>query len=108
MTQLHIRHPWIVSIGLALVFLGVALAFTPIGNQVEKLAGLPVNSGVLIQQAALLVVSLLAVMAFGGWRAAGFGKSVQWQTLLMLLPPFAAPIILLVYYGLAATDLTQV
>ena len=50
MYTVHKRYPWIVSIGSVLIFLLVALVGTPIGNRIESLAGLPVNSGILIQQ----------------------------------------------------------
>ena len=71
MTNLHIRFPWILCFGSAFVFLLTALVGTPIGNQIEELARLPQNSGVLIQQAFLVVISALAVTIFGGWRWPG-------------------------------------
>jgi len=43
----------------------VALIGTPVGNQIEQSARLPVNSGVLIQQILLAVFSALTVVAFG-------------------------------------------
>jgi CAAX protease family protein len=107
MTNLHTRFPWIVCFGCALVFILVALVGTPIGNQIENMAGLPQNSGILIQQAMLVIVSALAVTAFGGWRAAGFDQPIRVKAFLLCLPCLIAPIILLFYTGVAASGLMQ-
>jgi membrane protease YdiL (CAAX protease family) len=107
MLSLHKRYPWIVSFASALLFLSVALVGTPIGNQVERLAGLPVNSGILIQQLLLVIVSALVVTAFGGWREAGFAKPLQWKAFLFAAPPLIGPVFLLFYSGIAPTDLLQ-
>jgi len=107
MTTLHIRFPWIVSFGCGFIFLLVALVGTPIGNQVEALARLPVNSSILIQQVLLVAISALTVTVFGGWRAAGFAKPIELRALLLCLPPLAAPIILLFIAGFAPIDPIQ-
>jgi membrane protease YdiL (CAAX protease family) len=108
MFNLHKRFPWIVSSGLAMLFLGVALAGTPIGSQIEKAAGLPVNSGILIQQLLLVLFSAIAVTLFGGWRAAGFFKSISWNSLLYAVPPLIGPVFLLFTTGIARSDPLQV
>ena len=107
MTNLHTRIPWIVCFGCAFAFLLVALVGTPIGNQIEGLAHLPQNSGILIQQAMLVIVSALAVTIFGGWGSAGFDKPIRLKAFFISLPCLTAPIILLFYTGFAASGLTQ-
>jgi len=107
MTNLHQRFPWIASIICAVLFLALALAGTPLGNQIERSARLPVNSGILIQQLLLALFSALAVTLFGGWRAAGFAKWFDWRALLLYLPPLVGPVIILLFTGIAATDVTQ-
>src|SRR5512133_600319 len=99
MYTFHKRHPWIVSYASALVFLAVALVGRPIGDQIEHWARLPVNSGILIQQLLLVLVSALAVILFGGWREAGFDKPFQFKTFLYTFPPLVGPIFLLLYSG---------
>jgi membrane protease YdiL (CAAX protease family) len=108
MSNLHTRFPWMVSFGSALLFLGVALIGTPIGNQIEQTFKLPLNSGILIQQLFLVLISALAITFFGGWRKAGFFKPVQFRTLLMALPPLAAPILLLFISGISVVDPVQI
>ena len=107
MFNTHKRFPWIVSVVSALMFLGVALVGTPLGNQIEQSAGLPVNSGILIQQLLLVIFSAAAVTLLGGWREAGFFKQIQWKDLFFAFPPLIGPIFLLFYYGFASTDLLQ-
>jgi membrane protease YdiL (CAAX protease family) len=107
MTHLHTRFPWIVSFALALLFLLIALVGTPIGTQIETLARLPQNSGILIQQAMLVIFSALAVTVFGGWRSAGFDSPIKIGAVLMCLPPLAAPIIMLFYTGFAPSGTLQ-
>jgi len=108
MSTLHTRYPWIVSFGAALLFLGVALAGTPIGNQIEQAASLPTNSGILIQQLLLVLFSALAVTLFGGWRKAGFHHPLRLRTLLFALPPLVAPISLLFITGIIVVDPLQI
>jgi membrane protease YdiL (CAAX protease family) len=108
MRTLHKRYPWIVSFASALLFLIVALVGTPIGNQIERLARLPVNSGILIQQALLVIFSALVVMVFGGWREAGFDKPVRLRAFLYAVPPLIGPIFLLFYSGIADVDPVQI
>jgi len=108
MSNLHIRFPWVVSFGCAFLFLVVALIGTPVGNQIEQWARLPVNSGVLIQQILLAVFSALAVIAFGGWRKAGFSKSVPLPHLWLTLPLLAPPVFLLFFSGIAVVDPLQI
>jgi len=108
MYTLHKRYPWIVSIGSVLIFLLVALIGTPIGDQIEHLTGLPVNSGILIQQILLVIVSVLAVIAFGGWREAGFARSVQFRGFLYAIPPLLCPIFLLFFSGIVVKDPVQI
>jgi membrane protease YdiL (CAAX protease family) len=108
MSNLHVRLPWVVSFGCAFLFLVVALIGTPLGNQIELWARLPVNSGVLIQQILLAVFSAVAVMAFGGWRKAGFSKSVTLPHLLLTLPLLAPPVFLLFFSGIVVVDPLQI
>ena len=108
MFSVHKRYPWIVSIGSVLIFLLVALVGTPIGNRIESLTGLPVNSGILIQQVLLVIVSALAVMMFGGWREAGFAKPVQLRAFLYAIPPLLCPIFLLFFSGIIVRDPVQI
>ncbi len=108
MHTFHKRHPWIVSFASVLVFLAVALVGTPIGNRIESSAHLPVNSGILIQQFLLVLVSALAVMLFGGWREAGFDKPFQRKAFLVACPLLIGPIFLLFYSGIAATTPLQI
>ena len=108
MFSVHKRYPWIVSIGSVLIFLLVALVGTPIGNRIESLTGLPVNSGILIQQVLLVIVSALAVMMFGGWREAGFAKPVQFRAFLYAVPPLLCPIFLLFFSGIIVRDPVQI
>lgn len=108
MSNLHSRFPWIVSFTLALLFLGVALLGTPIGNQIEQAARLPVNSSILIQQALLVLFSALAVTIFGGWRKAGFDKPVRLGALLLAFPPLLAPIIMIFITGVIVRDPLQI
>ncbi len=107
MSNMHIRFPWIVSFGCAILFLVVSIVGTPIGSQLEQWAHLPVNSGVLIQQFLLTIFSALTVIAFGGWRKAGFYKTVSWRNFLLVLPLFIAPVVLLFLSGIAATNPVQ-
>ena len=108
MFKIHQRFPWIVSIGSAVLFLAVALAGTPIGNSIEMSAGLPVNSGILIQQLLLVMLSALLVTLLGGWRKAGFFKPIQWKALLYAVPPLIGPIFLLFMSGFAETNPLQI
>jgi membrane protease YdiL (CAAX protease family) len=108
MYTVHKRYPWIVSIGSVLIFLLVALIGTPVGNWVESLIVLPVNSGILIQQILLVIVSALVVMAFGGWREAGFAKPVQLRAFLYAIPPLLCPIFLLFFSGIIVRDPVQI
>ena len=108
MSNLHIRFPWVVSFGCGFLFLVVALIGTPVGNQIEKWARLPVNSGVLIQQIILAIFSVLAVIAFGGWRKAGFSKLVGLPDLLLALPLLAPPVFLLFFSGIVVVDPLQI
>jgi len=108
MYTLHKRHPWIVSFASALLFLAVALVGTPIGNWIEISAHLPTNSGILIQQLLLVIVSAMAVTLFGGWREAGFQKPIQFKAFLYACPPLIGPIFLLFYSGIAATEPIQI
>jgi membrane protease YdiL (CAAX protease family) len=107
MSNLHTRFPWIVSFGCAILFLALSIVGTPVGSQLEQWTHLPVNSGVLIQQLILAIFSALMVIAFGGWRKAGFFKTVSWRNLLIVLPLFIAPVILLFVAGIAATNPVQ-
>ena len=108
MSDLHTRFPWIVTFSAALLFLGVSLVGTPIGNQIEQAARLPVNSGILIQQFLLVIFSALVVTVFGGWRKVGFYKPVQLGAMLLAFPPLVAPIILLFISGIIITDPVQI
>jgi len=108
MFNLHKRFPWIVTVGCALLFLAVALVGTPVGNQIEKSAGLPVNSGILIQQLLLALLSALLVTLFGGWRQAGFFKPITWNSMLYAIPPLVGPIFLLAASGIAKSDPLQI
>src|SRR5512147_234708 len=54
MYDLHKRYPWLIGSGSMIVFLIIALVGTPIGDKLEHWAGLPLNSGVLIQQVLLV------------------------------------------------------
>lgn len=108
MFNLHKRTPWIVSIVSALLFLAVALVGTPFGNWIERIASLPVNSGILIQQLLLAIFSTLLVTLFGGWHEAGFLKPISWSNLLYAFPPLIGPIFLLFFSGIAASDPIQI
>lgn len=99
MFNIHKRFPWIITTGCALLFLGAALLGTPLGNVIEKSAGLPANSGILIQQLLLVGVSALLVTLFGGWRAAGFFKPMTWNSMLYAIPPLIGPLFLLFTTG---------
>ena len=107
MFNIHKRYPWIVTVGLALLFLAAALAGTPIGSQIEKSAGLPVNSGILIQQLLLVLFSAAAVTLLGGWRASGFFKPITWNSLMYAIPPLIGPVFLLLTTGIARMDPLQ-
>ena len=107
MSKLHERYPWIVSFSIALLFLVISVVGTPIGNQIEQAARLPVDSGVLIQQLLLTVYCALLVIVFGGWRQAGFFKRVDARTFLFFLPPLATPVIALFFTGIAPIDVTR-
>ncbi len=104
----HQRFPWIVSIGSAVLFLAMALVGTPFGTWIEKSAGLPVNSGILIQQLLLVILSAILITLFGGWRKAGFLKPIFWNTLLYAMPPLVGPIFLLITMGFASMDTLQI
>jgi membrane protease YdiL (CAAX protease family) len=108
MYTFHKQHPWIVSYASALVFLAVALVGTPIGDQIERWARLPINSGILIQQLLLVLVSALAVTLFGGWREAGFDKPFRLKTFLYAFPPLVGPIFLLFYSGVVVIEPLQI
>ena len=108
MYTLHKQHPWIVSYASALGFLAVALVGTPIGDQIEHWARLPINSGILIQQFFLVLASALAVTLFGGWREAGFDKPLRFKAFLYACPPLVGPIFLLFYSGIAVTEPRQI
>lgn len=108
MYTVHKRYPWIVSIGSVLIFLLVAVVGTPVGNWVESSIGLPVNSGILIQQVILVIVSAIVVMAFGGWREAGFAKPLQLRAFLYAVPPLLCPIFLLFFSGIVVKDPVQI
>ncbi len=108
MSTFHVRFPWIVSFGCAILFLGVALIGTPVGNQIEQRAHLPVNSGVLIQQILLAIFSALAVVVFGGWRASGFYKPATLKNFLLTLPLLLAPVFLLFFSGIIVIDPVQI
>ena len=108
MYTLHKRYPWVVSYASALLFLAVAFVGTPIGNQIEQAAHLPVNSGILIQQFLLVIVSALAVTLFGGWREAGFDKLFQFKAFLFAVPPLIGPIFLLFYSGVIVSEPLQI
>jgi CAAX protease family protein len=108
MYQLHKHHPWLISSGIMLIFLIVALIGTPIGNQLERLAGLPHNSGILIQQILLVIVAALAVTLFGGWREAGFAKTIELRALFYAMPPLLCPVFLLFFTGIVVRDPSQI
>ena len=108
MYTIHKRFPWIVSIGSVLIFLLVALIGTPIGDRIEYLTGMPVNSGILIQQLMLVIVSALAVMMFGGWREAGFARPIKFRAFLYAVPPLLCPIFLLFFSGIVVRDPVQI
>jgi hypothetical protein len=97
MYDLPKRYPWLIGSGSMIIFLIAALIGTPIGNHLEHWAGLPLHSGVLIQQVLLVIAAALAVIAFRGWREAGFAKPIEFRALLyavyagMLGFGFAAP-----------------
>ena len=108
MYHLHKRHPWLIGSGSMLIFLIVALIGTPIGNQLERWAKLPLNSGILIQQILLVIVAALAVTLFGGWREAGFTKPMEFRALLYTMPPLLCPIFLLFFTGIVVRDPIQI
>jgi len=108
MFSTHKRFPWFVSVGSALLFLAVALVGTPLGNQIEKNAGLPVNSGILIQQLLLVILSATLVTLFGGWREAGFFKPIRWSPYFYAFPPLIGPIFLLFNSGFTGVDPLQI
>jgi uncharacterized protein len=108
MHTIHQRHPWIVSLICALLFLAIALIGTPVGNQIEKSAQLPLNSSILIQQLFLALFSALVVTVFWGWRQAGFDKPIQLRAFLFAVPPLIGPIFLLFYCGIASENPLQI
>jgi len=108
MYDLHKRYPWLIGSGSMLLFLIVALIGTPIGDQLERWAGLPLNSGILIQQVLLVIVAALAVTVFGGWREAGFAKPIEFRSLLYAVPPLLCPIFLLFFSGIVVHDPIQI
>jgi membrane protease YdiL (CAAX protease family) len=107
MSNLHWRYPWLVTVALALAFTLLAVVGTPLGNWIEAAARLPQNTGILIQQALLVVFSAGAVTVFGGWRRAGFARPVHWRSALLFLPLLIAPVIILARLGIAVVDPVQ-
>jgi membrane protease YdiL (CAAX protease family) len=108
MYDLHKRHPWLIGSGSMLIFLIVALIGTPVGNQLESWARLPLNSGILIQQVLLVIVAALAVTFFGGWREAGFARPMGLRAWLYAVPPLLCPIFLLFFSGIVVRDPVQI
>ena len=108
MYNLHKQHPWLIGSGSMLIFLMVALLGTPIGNVLERWGGLPLNSGILIQQILLVIVAALAVTVFGGWREAGFSKTTGQRAWLYVMPPLLCPIFLLFFSGIVVRDPLQI
>src|SRR5512146_1009482 len=108
MYDLHKRYPWLMGTGSMLIFLLGALLGTPIGDQLEARARLPLNSGILIQQILLVVVAALAVTLFGGWHEAGFPRPTGIRAWIYAVPPLLCPVFLLFFSGIVVRAPVQI
>jgi hypothetical protein len=108
LSKLQKRHPWLICPGSILIFLIVARIRTPIGDQLGHWAGLPLNSGILIQQVLLVLVAARAVTRFGGWCDGGVAKPVKFRALLYAIPLLLCPVFLLFFSGIVVRDPMQI